>query len=44
MNRYLNAIVVGTEPSIECENEEHPLPKKEVEMLDAWGLEELKKD
>ena len=45
MNRYLNAIVVGSEPSIECEEHEpHPLPNKEIDLLDAWSLEELKKD
>ena len=45
MNRYLNAIVVGSEPSIDCEESgPHPFPKKEIDKLDAWRLEELKKD
>ena len=44
MNRYLNAIVAGTEPSIECDMAEEPVSKKESEMLDAWGLEELNKE
>ena len=45
MNRYLNAIVVGTEPSIECDEvEPHPLPRKAIDKLDAWSLEELQKD